>query len=80
MEREGDFKVAPPLFSPPAFKHGAHSKSYNQTGLHTEDVVGEREEGWKNSNLSRWPGSPALCCQHQSVCIRVFMLLFDTVY
>lgn len=59
MEREGDFKVAPPLFSPPVFKHGAHSKGYNQTGLHTEDVVGEREEGWKNSNLSLWPGSPA---------------------
>lgn len=52
--RQGDCKMAPPLFSPPVFKHGTHSSSCNQADPHDSTELlrcANREEGWKQTSF-----------------------------
>lgn len=63
--------MAPPLFSPPVFKHGTRSSSCNQTDPHNSAEVlsgGNGEEGCKRRHLTPAAG---LFCGAQKVWLRV---------
>lgn len=52
--RQGDCKMAPPLFSPPVFKHGTRSSSCNQAeAQHSAGLLrcANREEGCEQTSF-----------------------------
>ena len=62
--------MAPPLFSPPVFKHGTHSQSCNQTGLHTFTEVLRCGKG-RGGGIEEQTSLPVACLSCSAVKARI---------